>query len=153
MKIITKIFGSSENNHYLCKQIRQTKPFRTAADWINTGTDKMDKQQVKAIASEMMNQLGGSRFRYMVGVKMTVYDCKGDNVILSMNIGRNKTSANFFKMIYDSALDLYVMQLIRKTTSRKTYETTEKIVAETKGVYCDMVQATFTEMTGLYTHL
>ncbi len=113
----------------------------------------MDKQQVKAIANEMMKQLGGSTFRYMVGVKMAVYDCKGGNVILSMNIGRNKTSANFFKMIYDSAMDSYVMQLIRKTTSRKTYEMTEKLVAERKGVYCDMVQATFTEMTGLYTHL
>ena len=113
----------------------------------------MDKQQVKQIANEMMNQLGGSRFRFMVGVKMAVYDCKGNDVILSMKIGRNKTSANFFKFIYDSAMDLYKMQLIRKTTSRKTFETVEKLVAERKCVYCDMVQATFTEMTGLYTRL
>ena len=129
----------------------RTKPFRADEPTAQTGTDNMDKQQVKAIASEMMNQLGGSKFRFMVGVKMVVYDCKGGNVILSMNIGRNKTSANFFKMIYDSELDLYVMQLIRKATSRKTYEMTEKLVAERKGVYCDMVQSTFTEMTGLYT--
>ena len=113
----------------------------------------MDKQQVKQIANEMMNQLGGSKFLFMVGVKMAVYDYKGGNVVLSMNIGRNKTSANFLKMIYDAASDLYIMQLIRKATSRKTFETTEKLVAERKGIYCDMVQATFTEMTGLYTHL
>ena len=131
----------------------RTKPFRTEEPTGQTGTDNMDKQQVKQIASEMMNQLGGSRFRFMVGVKMAVYDCKGNDVVLSMNIGRNKTSANFFKFIYDSAMDLYKMQLIRKTTSRKTFETTEKVIAERNGVYCDMVRRTFTEMTGLYTHL
>ena len=131
----------------------RTKPFRTEEPTGQTGTENMDKQQVKAIANEMMNQLGGSKFRFMVGVKMAVYDCKGNDVILSMNIGRNKTSANFFKMIYDSAMDMYKMQLIRKTTSRKTFDTIENLVAERKGVYCDMVQATFTEMTGLYTHL
>ena len=129
------------------------KPFRTEEPTGQTGTENMDKQQVKAIANEMMNQLGGSRFRFMVGAKMAVYGCKGNDVVLSMNIGRNKTSANFFKMIYDSAMDLYKMQLVRKTTSRKTYDTIEKLVAERKDIYCDMVQATFTEMTGLYTHL
>lgn len=44
------------------------------------------------------------------------------------------------------------MRFYRKTFSKKTFECKTKDIAGYEGVYCDMLEDIFTEVTGLYTH-
>ncbi len=100
------------------------------------------------IAQTIFQQIGGRRFAAMTGSRNFINMGNG----LRMCLARNKTSANRLDITYDAGLDLYNMRFFRHTFSKKTFESKTKDIARYEGVYCDMLESVFTEVTGLYTH-
>lgn len=102
------------------------------------------KKSSPAVATEILNQLGGRRFIAMTGSKNFVYD----NESLTMKLCRNKAGAQYLNIKLNS-LDLYDMVFCRFNS-----RTGEKIVkAERNNLYNDMLQSVFTNITGLNTVL
>ena len=95
------------------------------------------------IAKTILQQIGGHRFAAMTG--------SHDNG-LRMSLSRNKTSANRLEIIYDEGADLYNVRFYRQSMNHKTFEVTTKDIEKIEGVYCDMLEEIFTDVTGLYTH-
>lgn len=71
---------------------------------------------------------------------------------LRMSLSRNKTSANRLEIIYDEGADLYNVRFYRQSMNHKTFEVTTKDIEKIEGVYCDMLEDIFTDVTGLSTH-
>ncbi len=93
----------------------------------------------KQIASTILSQLGGNKFIAMTGSKNFVAIESG----LTMKLTRNKISATWLR-IKLTPMDDYTMEFIGRTGKvKKSFE----------GVYCDMLQDIFTDVTGLYTSL
>jgi hypothetical protein len=99
------------------------------------------------IATTMLQQLGGNMFVVMVGAKNIAWGGQDGHAYLGMNIGRNKSGANYFRVDYMPAQDLYTVSFckIRGLNSVRV-----KVV---EGVYGDMLQDIFTDFTGMYTKL
>ena len=95
------------------------------------------------VATEILKQLGGRHFIAMTGCKNLFAENNG----LKMKLGRNTSGAQYL-FITLNGLDLYDMQFlsIKKDGQRI-------IRKECNNLYFDMLQTTFTEVTGLYTHL
>lgn len=95
------------------------------------------------IATEILKQLGGRHFIAMTGSK----NFFAENYGLKMKLGRNTSGAQYLFITLNS-LDLYDMQFlsIKKDGQRI-------VKKECNNLYCDMLQTTFTEVTGLYIHL
>ena len=91
---------------------------------------------MNTIARTILEQIGGKRFAVMTG----------------MSLARNKTSANRLDIIYDAGTDLYNMRFFRKTFSKKTFESKAMDVEVHEGIFFDMLEEVFTQVTGLYTH-
>ena len=95
----------------------------------------------KQIGSEILRQLGGSRFIAMTGARDFATD--GDNCIFKIP---RSNSVNYVK-IKLNAWDTYDLEFIlihgEKITIKKSFE----------GIYNDQLQEIFTEVTGLYTSL
>ncbi len=72
---------------------------------------------------------------------------------LLMSLTKNMTSANRLEILYDEDEDLYNMRFYRKTFSKKTFESKTKDIAKYEGVYFDMLEYIFKEVTGLNTRL
>ena len=104
----------------------------------------MDNQVAKII----LQQIGGSRFLTMTGSRDLINLGNG----LRMSLSRNKTSANRLEIIYDEGADLYNVRFYRQSMNHKTFEVTTKDIEKIDGVYCDMLEEIFTDVTGLYTH-
>ena len=100
------------------------------------------------IAQTIWQQIGGKRFAVMTGSKDFVDMGNG----LRMSLARNKTSANRLDIIYDAGTDLYNMRFYRRTFSKKTFERKVKDVETHEGIFFDMLEDVFTQVTGLYTH-
>lgn len=111
------------------------------------------------IAKTILQQIGGHRFAAMTGSHNFINLGNG----LRMSLSRNKTSANrlvidlwslcFAKeIIYDEGTDLYNVRFYRQSMNHKTFEVTTKDIEKIEGVYCDMLEEIFTDVTGLYTH-
>jgi len=94
------------------------------------------------VANEILNQLGGGRFKAMTGVKH-VY---GDENSLGMHLTKNKIKAKYLKITLDDS-DTYTMEF----STMKGYDFV--VLQKYEMVYADMLQDLFTEATGLYTHL
>jgi hypothetical protein len=81
-----------------------------------------------------------------------------DGNTLRMHLAKNMSKANRLEITLD-ADDTYTVRFYKYTAGRlnkKTFSWTEDKtteVYEERGVYCDMLQPIFTEVTGLYTHL
>ena len=105
----------------------------------------MDNQ----IAVTILQQIGGRRFIAMTGSHDFINLGNG----LRMSLSRNKTSANRLEILYDEGADLYNMRFYRRTFSIKTCEVKTKDIKTYDGVYCDMLEDIFTDVTGLYTRL
>ena len=95
------------------------------------------------VANTIYRQLGGNKFRVMTGAKNMV----SHEFALSMEIGRNKTNANFM-VIELNGNDLYNVTFAKLTKmgemkSVKTYD----------NVYNDMLVSIFESHTGMYTTL
>ena len=98
------------------------------------------------IAATILQQIGGKRF-----VVMTDFINLGNG--LRMRLSRNKTSANRLEIIYDAGADLYNMRFYRQSFSRKTFEVKIKDIKTYEGVYCDMLEDIFSEVTGMCLYL
>lgn len=93
------------------------------------------------VAHTILQQLGGRRFITMTGARNLV-DCGNS---LMFHIPETKR-INHVKIILTDD-DLYTMRFGR--ICKLDYQLTEEV----NGVYCDQLQAVFTEVTGLYTYL
>ena len=106
------------------------------------------------IAETILSQLGGNKFIAMTGSKNFI----SDGNTLRMSLSKNKSAANKLYITLD-ANDTYTMKFFKATGGRfKTnpfewIKYKETIVAEFEGVYCDMLQDMFKEVTGMDTHL
>lgn len=100
------------------------------------------------IAKTILQQIGGHRFAAMTGSHDFINLGNG----LRMSLSRNKTSANRLEIIYDEGADLYNVRFYRQSMNHKTFEVTTKDIEKIEGVYCDMLEEIFTDVTGLYTH-
>ena len=103
---------------------------------------------MNTIARTILEQIGGKRFDVMTGSRDFVDMGNG----LRMSLARNKTSANRLDIIYDVGTDLYNMHFYRKTFSKKNFESKEKDIETHEGIFFDMLEEVFTQVTGLYTH-
>jgi hypothetical protein len=117
----------------------------------------------KSIAQIILEQLGGRKFLAMTGAKNLLNTGKG----LSMHLPRNAGKAKYLTITLNS-MDTYDMKFQREKRtldkaltaaakaagmSNKFYNTEIVVVKEYKGVYSDMLQDLFTEVTGMYTTL
>lgn len=100
------------------------------------------------IANTILQQLGGHGFTIMTGSRNYINLGNG----LQMSLARNKTSANRLKIILDEDKDTYTMYFYRQTLT-KYADIKVKEIAKYEGVYFDMLQQIFTDVTGLYTRL
>jgi hypothetical protein len=96
------------------------------------------------IAPEVLQQLGGQKFLVMTGTKPQYFDDKNNSVMFRLI--RNKSKANYMKIKLDWT-DTYTVEFIKANESKV------EIVETRTGVYNDMLQELFTEVTGLYTKL
>ena len=103
---------------------------------------------MNTIARTILEQIGGKRFAVMTGSRDFVDMGNG----LRMSLASNKTSANRLDIIYDAGADLYNMRFYRKTFSKKTFESKAKDIETHEGIFFDMLEEVFTQVTGLYTH-
>ena len=106
------------------------------------------------IANTILEQLGGQKFIAMTGANHFV----ADGNTLRMALPKNASKANRLYITLD-ATDTYTMHFFKYTAGRlnmKTFAWTEDKTVEVKtisGVFWDSLQAIFTEVTGMYTHL
>lgn len=106
------------------------------------------------VANTILEQLGGNKFIAMTGAKNFL----ADGNTLRMTLPKNMSKANRLYITLE-ADDTYTMHFFKFTAGRlnkKTFEFTEDKVVEVRtinGVYFDMLQDLFTEVTGMYTHL
>jgi hypothetical protein len=106
------------------------------------------------VADIILQQLGGNKFVVMTGSKNFL----SDGNTLRMSLAKNGSKANRLEITLE-ADDTYTMRFYKYTAGRlnkKTFSWTEDKVEEVStvdGVYCDMLQPIFTQVTGMYTHL
>jgi hypothetical protein len=95
------------------------------------------------VAQTIAQQLGGSKFVAMTGASLS-----GGIDQLTIHLGRSR--AVVVKLAAD---DTYTVSLHKpgRFTAARGWTQPEPIVRA--GVYCDNLQAIFTELTGLYTSL
>lgn len=105
----------------------------------------MDNQ----IAATILRQIGGRRFVAMTGSHDFINLGNG----LRMSLSRNKTSANRLEIIYAECADLYNMRFYRQSFIRKTFECQTKDIKTYEGVYWDMLEDIFSEVTGMHLYL
>ena len=94
------------------------------------------------VANTILQQMGGNRLKVMTGAKNFL----GSADHLSFRLPKAKDGINYVKVTLDAS-DTYTMEFGR------VYGTTYKVIDKIVGVYNDMLQACFTDKTGLYTHL
>lgn len=96
------------------------------------------------VAQTILQQLGGRRFIVMTGAK----NFTGGEQTLSFKVPSNTTKGRISHVrITLNACDLYDVEYL------SIRGTTIKTVSTDEGIYCDRLQAAFTETTGLHTHL
>lgn len=98
------------------------------------------------VATTILEQLGGNRFRVMTGAR----DFLGSEDSLQFKLPRAKDGINCVQIKLEPS-DTYTMKFVRVGDRRTGYKVTEKAVCE--DVYCDQLQELFTKYTGLYTSL
>lgn len=96
------------------------------------------------VATTILEQLGGRRFRMMTGAGNFVAIADGNGLMFT--IGRNSHNVNKVRIRLTAADDYTVETWRIRGTKATPVETRE-------GVYCDNLQDVFTSMTGLYTRL
>ena len=96
-----------------------------------------------SVATTILNQLGGNKFRVMTGPK----NFMDHGNALSMRIGRNSSNSNYLKITLNDS-DLYDVRFSKVTKMGE-----EKSVREFNDVYNDMLVEIFESHTGMYTSL
>lgn len=103
------------------------------------------KQIRRAEAGEILRQLGGGKFIAMTGAQYFSFEESYPYANASFKFRGSKVATHC--RIRLDASDTYIV------TFFKIRGATCKTVSEHKGIYNDMLQAHFTEVTGLYTSL
>ena len=110
----------------------------------------------KETAIVILDQLGGNRFRVMVGATDFAYmtDEKGNVVFIFRFMVDNKLSANFCRITL-TEMDLYTMEFLRVGNGVELdgVKSGVEVVERYDGLYCDMLESTFASCTGLITRL
>ena len=96
-----------------------------------------------SVAREILNQLGGNKFRVMTGAKNFMGFSEG----LVMKIGRNSSNSNYLKITLNS-MDLYDMEFAKVSRMGE-----KKSVTEYNNVYNDSMVEVFEKHTGMFTKL
>ena len=105
----------------------------------------MDSQ---SIAKTILQQLGGRKFITMTGSSNFGGGIdEKSNPYLIMRLKRNKSGARYLRITLN-VMDTYDMKFMKLDKNDNLQS-----VSEHNGIYCDMLQDVFTEVTGLYTHL
>jgi hypothetical protein len=107
-----------------------------------TGAENMSSNQV---AQTTLQQLGGNRFIIMTGAQ-----CVADANSLIVKLPRS-----LIVTVELTGDDLYTVRTGRRSSLKQVFEGKPAVTwkREAVGVYADKLQATFTEHTGLHTHL
>ncbi|EMP7139256.1 TPA: hypothetical protein ACQVH3_004646 [Serratia marcescens] len=100
----------------------------------------------KEIAQNILTQLGGNRLIAMTGAKNFVAIDRGLQFDLPKKAHFVKNGITRLHIVLDAS-DTYTI----KAFKIRGMNVTE--VSESSMIYCDVLQATFTELTGLDTHL
>lgn len=107
-----------------------------------------------SVANTILQQMGGNKFIVMTGSKNFL----SDGNTLRMSLAKNISKANRLEVTLD-ADDLYTMRFYKYTAGRlnkKTWSWTKDKVEEVytvSGIWFDMLQSVFTQVTGMYTRL
>ena len=96
-----------------------------------------------SVAREILNQLGGNKFRVMTGAKNFMGFSEG----LVMKIGRNSSNSNYLKITLNS-MDLYDMEFAKVSRMGE-----KKSITEYNNIYNDSMVEVFEKHTGMYTKL
>jgi len=99
----------------------------------------MTKEEQKQIATTILSQLGGNKFKVMTGAKNFSYNDNGD---LTFRFPRQK--GLMYCRVSLNSMDLYDMEFMNNKGAVKV---------EYNGIYNDQLQELFTQATGLYTSL
>lgn len=117
-------------------------------------TNKTQGETKMEVATTILEQLGGNKFLAMTGAHHLV----ADGNTLRMQLPKNMSKANRLHITLDWD-DTYTMRFFKYTPGRLNMKTLEwkedkeEEVRTLKGVYWDMLQELFAEVTGMYTHL
>lgn len=103
------------------------------------------KEDMKACAMEIVNQLGGPLFVRMTGVNCMVYDHKAPTPNVSFKF-KGSRKANHVNIVLD-VMDTYTV------TFYNIRGVSFKMVEEHTGIYNDMLRSIFENTTGLATSL
>ena len=107
------------------------------------------------VAQTILQQLGGNKFIAMTGTKNFLSD--GNK--LHMKLVTNISKSNYLTIELNELSDTYKMRFFKQsggTMNKKTFEFSpikEKDIEILEDIYADQLQKTFTEITGLDTHL
>lgn len=106
-------------------------------------------QRQPTAADIILAQLGGRRFIVMTGAK----DFAGNNSMLSMRLPTNMTKgrASHCRITLEPT-DTYKLETLKIGRSAD-FDKAVVVVDSVDGIYVDQLQATFTRLTGLDTHL
>jgi len=108
------------------------------------------------VANTILQQLGGRKFTAMTGSKNFLYAEVSETVKepwLRMDLTTNKAGVNRLKITLNSN-DTYTMEFYKMTLGKATNWEAKITRQQTfENVYDDMLQAIFTQVTGLYTSL
>lgn len=94
------------------------------------------------VAETIMKQLGGRRFSLMTGSSKFI---AGD-YSLSFKLVRNPSKANYCRITLNG-MDLYDMEFFKSKGADL------ELIEKKEGLYDDMLQSSFTQVTKLYTSL
>ena len=94
------------------------------------------------VATTILQQLGGNRFKAMTGAK----NLAGGVNYLSFRLPKAKDGINYIKIALDAS-DTYTLEFGR------VHGAAYNVKHTTSGIYNDMLQDCFTQHTGLYTNL
>lgn len=99
-----------------------------------------------AIANTILQQIGGNKFRAMTGAKDFI---GGENYLMFGLPARfAKDGINKVRITLDPT-DTYTVEYMKVNFKKYTCDTIRKV----EGLYCDQLAASFTQTTGLDTHL
>ena len=91
---------------------------------------------------EILNQLGGNKFKVMTGSKNFAYSNEGNTLTFKLGSGAKK-SITYISITLNS-MDLYDIKFM----DRKG-----KVISEFNDIYADQLTTIFTQETGFYTKL
>jgi hypothetical protein len=101
-------------------------------------------RQTPQFAIDILKQLGGNHFIAMTGSTGFVYD--NDSQSISMQLRRNLAKAKWLKITL-TVMDVYTMEFFALKNNEPV------IIKRIEGIYNDMLQGIFTNITGLNANL